>query len=65
MASFVKDALNPDINPDRQVIIVGDITRNATEDEFKTSETFILQLLDGDLKLVFSLQFAPGSNHYV
>ncbi|MEW6078456.1 MAG: metallophosphoesterase [Thermodesulfobacteriota bacterium] len=60
VASFVSDALNPDINPDRLVIIVGDITQNATKDEFKAAETFILQLLDGGMKLVFT----PGNHDF-
>ncbi len=58
--SFLKDVVNPRVNPEKQLIIVGDITQNATHQEFQKAEQLIQQLIDQEVKLVFT----PGNHDF-
>ncbi len=58
--AFLDDAVNKKINPEKLVVIVGDITQNATTQEFQMAEKFVRRLMEQGLKLVFT----PGNHDF-
>ena len=58
--AFLKDAEDPAINPEGIVVIAGDITQTAKDEEFRQAEGFIHKLIQADLKLVYT----PGNHDF-
>ncbi len=56
--AFLRDATDPQVNPERIVIIAGDITERASKKEFQSAERFLRRLIQCGLKIVYT----PG-NH--
>jgi len=56
--AFLRDATDPGINPERIVVIAGDITERATKGEFEKAERFLEQLIRSGAKVIYT----PG-NH--
>jgi len=60
ISSFLTDALDPVINPDKRVIIAGDITQNASESEFQQAADFLSYMMENGIKLLFT----PGNHDF-
>ncbi len=58
--AFLVDALDPAINPDKRIIIAGDITQNASVTEFEQAVEFISHLLNNGMSLIFT----PGNHDF-
>lgn len=57
---FIEDAKNPEMNPDRLVVIAGDMTQFARKNEFDEAEQFVDRLLKAGLKIVLT----PGNHDF-
>ena len=58
--AFLKDARDPEINPERIVIIAGDITQRAREEEFREADRFIENLFQHGLMVIYT----PGNHDF-
>lgn len=58
--AFMVDVLDPTINPDRRLIIAGDITQSASEFEFEQAKQFVSELLNKGIKVVIT----PGNHDF-
>ncbi len=60
VSRFVETATDPRLNPDRIVIIAGDMTQHATEPEYRDAEKLLHALLDAGLRVVLT----PGNHDF-
>ena len=60
ISSFIETACDPALNPDRIVIIAGDMTQHATEPEYRDSAELLRKLLDAKLRVVLT----PGNHDF-
>ncbi len=58
--AFLNRALSEELNPDKIVIIAGDITQTASDGQFYKAEFLIKELLKAGIKLVFT----PGNHDF-
>ena len=57
---FIETACDPAMNPDRIVIIAGDMTQHATEPEYREAEMLLRTLLDAGIRVVLT----PGNHDF-
>ena len=60
IARFIETACDPALNPDRIVIIAGDMTQHATEPEYRDAAELLRKLLDAGLRVVLT----PGNHDF-
>lgn len=60
VAAFLNDACNPTINPERIVVIAGDMTQNARVEEYESAAELIGRLLSSNQRIVFT----PGNHDF-
>ena len=60
VSHFIEAAVNPAMNPEKLVVIAGDMTQHATPDEYRDAERFIALLLDRGIRIVLT----PGNHDF-
>ena len=57
---FLDAARDPAINPERLIVIAGDMTQHASREEYGEADRFIRTLLDGGIRIVLT----PGNHDF-
>jgi len=60
ISHFIESALDPGSNPDRIVIIAGDMTQHASEPEYREAANLLRSLLDEGIRVVLT----PGNHDF-
>lgn len=60
ISRFIQTACDPDLNPDRIVIIAGDMTQHARETEYREADRLLHILIDKGIRVVLT----PGNHDF-